>query len=175
MKNRKERKSVRLIKLTKGKATIVDDEDFEWLSQWKWQASKTRNGYYATRRDKGKHVRMHRVVLGIQEGMYGDHINRNGLDNRRKNLRVATRTQNRRNSRGQRNAISGYKGVTYFKQGRTNKPWRVRCDIGGVTKFFGYFATAHEAARIYNKIAKEAHGEFAYLNAVPDFTDKVHG
>ena len=87
----------------RGKYTVVDDEDYEWLNQWNWSAVSTwrKNGGYAMRRDNklGKSILMHRLILGVPEGVEVDHVNGNGLDNRRSNLRIASRTQAMANRR----------------------------------------------------------------------------
>ena len=103
------------IELTQGKFAIVDDGDFEWLNQHKWSAQKGRNTYYAIRgvRENGKHKRiyMHIEILGKKNGLQIDHMNGNGIDNRRTNLRHVTSRQNRQNLHI--NKSSKYPGV-YF-------------------------------------------------------------
>jgi len=103
---------------------MVDDEDYEYINRWKWYIFKGTNTFYATRtlpRVNGKHlnINMHRVILQTPDGMYVDHINGNGLDNRGVNLRNCTRSQNQHNRGKSRNNTSGYKGVswhTHFKK-----------------------------------------------------------
>ena len=108
---------------------------------------------------------MHRVVLQRVVGRpltrddIVDHINHNGLDNRRPNLRLATRSQNAANLGPYANNTSGYKGVD-FNRGK----WRARIREGGVRYFLGYFETAEDAARAYDTKAHELFGEFASLN-----------
>ncbi len=100
---------MRYINLTKGKRVIVDNEDFEWLSQWRWYYH---NLGYAVR---GKGIYMHKLINKTPDGFQTDHINRNKLDNRKKNLRTVNQTQNRYNIGLQKNNTSGYKGVIWNK------------------------------------------------------------
>ena len=98
------------IKLTQGKVALVDDGDFEWLSQWKWTY---KNGGYAYRSIGSKgHIFLHRAIMKSPKNLEIDHINGNGLDNRRSNLRFATHKQNIRNQQKQKNRTSKYKGVS---------------------------------------------------------------
>ena len=101
------------IKLTQGKYTLVDNEDFECLNQYKWCAHKTRGGLWTAEGYLGgkKLLKMHRIILGAKTGQEVDHINRNSLDNRRKNLRICTRRENLLNRRRFKNRKWGYKGV----------------------------------------------------------------
>ena len=104
---------MKYIPLTQGKLAIVDDEDFEWLSQWKWHFNRKK---YAARtiNHSGK-LYMHQVILNTPKGMLSDHRNGNGLDNRRKNLRACNVQQNKANSRLPKNNTSGFKGVYWEK------------------------------------------------------------
>lgn len=151
---------------------LIDDEDYERLSNWRWWSSvstRQRRVIYVYGQPAGPKVQgelMHRVVLGIPlrtRGFDIDHINGNGMDNRRANLRVATRAQNLANS-GPR-GVSGIKGVTWDKQ--TNR-WKAQITIGGKPMNLGRYAEQIDAARAYNTAAVEAWGEFAYLNPTPD-------
>lgn len=163
------------IQLSQDKQAIVSDEDFEFLMQWKWSAG----GRYVARSTKrgeieGKRriVLMHRAIMErmlggpIPEGMEVDHINRDRYDNRRANLRVVTRKQNAMN-RSPNKVSSGkasrFKGLSWF----CNK-WVVRIKIGGETVYLGRYTMEEEAARIYDKAAREAFGEFATLNFPDD-------
>lgn len=149
------------IPLTRGQYAIVDDADYEALSQHRWHAIKPAGTYYATRRNGAKHVYMHRAVLETTGPV--DHINGNGLDNRRDNLRPATTAQNQWNTEKQANNTSGYKGVTYDKRARK---WKAYIGVNGKRLHLGYFSTAEEAAIAYNDAASVAHGEFAYRNGI---------
>lgn len=147
---------VKYIQLTQDKQAIVDDEDYEWLSQWKWYYD---NGY-ARRTDK---TTMHRLVNKTPPGMDTDHINLNRSDNRKENLRTASRSQNIINQHKSVSNKSGYKGVSRLKRDIT-KCWRAFVYKNNKQHYLGYFATAKEAALAYDKAAFELHGEFAQLN-----------
>lgn len=155
----------RQIALTQGQVAIVDDEDYERISKFKWYAIKTSNGagFYAVRNSlKGEfptkqQVRMHRFVLGLVQGdgLEVDHIEPSAtLDNRRSNLRLATREQNMQNAR--RVGSSGYRGVT-----RSYGRWQAQIQINKKHTHLGRFDTPQEAHAAYCKAAKEHFGEFA--------------
>lgn len=142
---------MREIPLTQGRVALIDEADFDWLNQWKWHYDKG----YATR--TSKKIFMHRVIMRPPLGMVTDHINGNGLDNRRSNLRLATVTQNCQNARIRKDNTSFFKGVY-----RTNTDkWRARIQVGKKRLFLGDFSSAQEAAGVYITAALEFHGEFA--------------
>ena len=107
------------IQLSRGMVALVDDEDFDYLNQWKWCWSKSRGTYYALRRVGRKgvtHVSMHRLIMGNPEKKMVDHINHDGLDNQRSNLRICSTRENNLNLRGLRaNNSSGISGVSFNK------------------------------------------------------------
>lgn len=157
---------MKLICLTQNKFTQVDDEDYDFLNQFKWCAIKHRSGkYYAVRGGwidgKMKLIYMHRVIMNTPEWMLVDHIYHNGLDNRKSELRNCTHTQNQMNRRKQKNCSSKYFGVCWYK---INKEWGARIKINGKQKHIGFFKTEVEAAKAYNIFAKKYLGEFANLN-----------
>lgn len=159
------------IKLSQGKVALVDDEDFEYLNQWKWAAYKSKNSFYAGRAEmkngKCKTILMHRVILKITEKkIFIDHRDRNGLNNQRYNLREATHKQNQSNAAPLIGKISKYKGVTYNRDKGRKKRWVANIFPNGKTVHIGHFLTEEEAALAYNKKAIEIQGEFAYLNHV---------
>lgn len=161
------------IPLTKDRYAILDEIDSD-LAELKWyvQYHETGNGFYAQRQtrvavNKQRPQMMHDVVLArklgrpLLEHEESDHINHDTLDNRRSNLRVATREQNMQNRRKQSNNTSGYKGVSWHK---TRSRWQARIAANNKNYFLGFFDNAEEAARAYDTAAQEFHGEFAVLN-----------
>ena len=154
------------IPLTSGLFAKVDDEDFIELSKLKWFAHHgyaERNSILESGRKTT--ISMHRVILNTPVGMQTDHINHDTLDNRRKNLRVVTRTQNQMNSKMRNGNVAGFKGVSFGKE-RRGKKFRALITIGSKQTSIGYFHTAIEAARAYNEAAKKYYGEFALLNKI---------
>lgn len=157
------------IPLTQGKVVLVDIEDYNYLMQWKWCADKANEYglFYASRKilkeNKQTTLRMHIEIMKPSKGKEVDHINGNGLDNRRSNLRICTRSQNMMNSSHHRDNASGYKGVHWYKQ---TKKWQARIMKDYKQKHLGYFNTKQEAAIAYNETAKQYHGEFAKLNNI---------
>jgi hypothetical protein len=151
------------IPLTQGKFTLVDDEDYDYLNQWKWYYHEG----YAVRmapRPERQRIHMHRVILermGFKDFGDSDHINRSRADNRRHNLRPATRRQNQCNQSKRYDNTSGYTGVYWERQRRK---WRVQLGLNGRTKHIGRFDDKKEAARAYDMAAIIHHGEFAQLN-----------
>jgi len=157
----------RRIPLTQGKYAIVDPEDYERLAKYKWFAIRYERGYYAVRaardsKGRQRNVRMHREIMGEPKGKIIDHINHNGLDNRKANLRFVTRQQNSWNKRKQRGGCSSkYKGVTWSK--RSGK-WQTRITYNGKSILIGYFDDEQAAAEAYDGKAAELYGEYAVLN-----------
>jgi hypothetical protein len=156
------------IELVNGKGyALVDDEDHYRLSQYNWHLN---NGYaYRNRKRKlmgikSIQVSMHREVLGLQrgDGKQCDHINGDRLDNRRRNLRIATRQQNlwNRTAKGQ-GYSSDYKGVTWIKK---EKKWKGTITKNGKQYFLGKFGDETDAARAYDAAARELFGAYASLN-----------
>jgi hypothetical protein len=161
------------IPLTQGREALVDDCDYEYLMQWKWCASKEGSIFYAVSgcSSEGTLKRMHRVVaarMGFSSSSMADHINRNGLDNQRENLRPATKVENGRNRGPIENSKSGYKGVSW----RADRArWRVNIRVNDKQVHLGYFDDKVEAAKAYNAAAKKHFGEFAWLNPTPGEKD----
>lgn len=157
------------IKLTQGKYAIVDDEDYEMimsLSPWyvlkKTKKSKTnyavRNTFSEEKYGKRQSIRMHRLIMKCPPDKTVDHINGNGLDNRKENLRICNSEENLCNRKKQSgNYTSKYKGVFYQK---SNNRWISKCS----KTYIGCFKTEYEAAKAYDEKAKEIHREFALLN-----------
>ncbi len=155
-------KEIPLRPLKQKKVALVDDEDFEELSRYKWYVAGGWNTFYARRSAslQDKSVLMHRLIMQTPEGMQTDHKNGDGLDNRRENLRVCTRSQNRMNSGRQANNTSGYKGVNLEK---SVGKWRARIMVSGKHKSLGLFTTKEEAYAAYCVACVKFHGEFAVL------------
>jgi hypothetical protein len=147
----------KIITLTKGKFAIVDDEDFEELSKYKWFITKV----YASRHSDGRIVYMHREIMHTSEGMETDHINGDVLDNRRSNLRICTRKENARNIKRISSNTSGYKGVHWDK---VNKKWRAQIQVDEKMKHIGRFESLLDAINAYDRAAIKFFGEFASTN-----------
>lgn len=141
----------------KGKVALVDNEDKRWLSMWSWYLHS--NGYAAAR-IKGKIRRMHELLIYKFPDYWIDHTNGNPLDNRKENLRLATKSQNGANSKS-RGGTSKYKGVYWHK---ANKKWCANIRVNHKKHNLGSFADEIEAAKAYDEAAKEHFGEFARLN-----------
>lgn len=156
------------IPLTQGQFAIVDDEDFDWLNQWKWCA-KYASGQrrpYAFRRESGRGIYMHRLVAQTADGEFTDHRNLCTLDNRRCNLRRVTHQQNMQNKL----CVGGkskFKGVSRSHK-RLSRPWRARIYCNGVEHRLGRFPTELQAAIAYDEAARRLHGEFARTNFGPN-------
>lgn len=162
----------KIIKLTHGQETSVDDKNYEYLSQWVWSAQKHRDGdFYASRKEtiNGKRFTylMHREILGctLGDGKIVDHINRNKLCNEEYNLRICTRAQNASNRGAQVNNVTNIKGVKLEEDGK----WVARLlkrfpDKNKTIYHLGRYTNRYEAAAAYDIKAKEIQGEFALLN-----------
>jgi hypothetical protein len=150
------------IQLTKGMFAIVDDDDYERLSQHKWRVSGRYAGRWLDKKNEQVSL-MHREIAQPPSGMVVDHINGDGLDNRKTNLRVCTHSQNLMNSVKHCKSSSRFKGVTFRKN---RQHWNVRVRFQGKCIEVGSFDDEIEAARAYNAAAIKYHGEFARLNSL---------
>jgi len=156
---------MKTINLTREKIALVDDVDHDELNRNSWSYSNTG---YAQRgfkiKGKSRTVLMHRQILNAPSGIEVDHINGNRLDNRRSNLRFATRGENIFNQRKRlRKTTSQYKGV-YWNKG--DSMWMARIQAKGNCIYLGNFRSEQEAALAYNTAATKYHGEYANLNII---------
>lgn len=157
---------MRVIFLTQGQHTVVDDAVFEWASQHEWHVKKTDCTFYAARTirlpDGKQSVSfLHREIMKADKGVEVDHRDGNGLNNRGSNLRLCSGVENSQNRSMRRDNASGYKGVSLHK--RAGK-WQAQLQIAGQYKYLGLFDQAIDAACAYDTAALAAFGEFARLN-----------
>ena len=156
--------AVRRIPLTHGQFALVDAADYYRLAKFQWYANgPTKTKFYAVRKCDGKNVKMHRVVMNAPDHLFVDHIDHNGLNNTRTNLRLCTHAQNIYNQPS-RKGTSKFKGIS---RQRHEKNWTARIHANNKTCHLGTFASEIDAARAYDKKAAELHGEFACLNFPP--------
>jgi hypothetical protein len=148
------------IPLTQGLFALVDPEDFDELSKYKWYAARNRRCFYACRRENGKVVYMHRQIMKPPPGMDVDHINLQGLDSRKRNMRTCTRAQNGYNHRPLWGG-TGFRGVRYVER---NGKYEAFLRHRGKEILSGEFDDPIEAARARDKLAREVQGEYAWLN-----------
>lgn len=153
--------SIRLIPLTQGQFAIVDAADFEYLNKWKWCAHKRPNMFYVVRNEIDRTIYMHRQIMSDPKELQVDHINGNGLDNRRENLRLASSIQNSFNRGKTSQNTSGFKGVTWNKE---RKKWLARIYAGENFIFLGWHLSKEAAAKAYDNAALKYHGEFSRVN-----------
>lgn len=147
-----------------GKTVLLDDEDVEKVIGYSWHAAKgdqRRENWYAQSQSTGRTIYMHRLILDAPPGMVVDHKNRNGLDNRRQNIRLCTPRQNNTHRIVERSS-SGFRGVHPCV--RSQHRWRVMIEVDGHVYRCTGFLTPELAARAYDALAKVFHGEFAVLN-----------
>ncbi len=153
---------MKIIQLSKGATTVVDDSDFESLSDFKWHLTNTGRAGRIARTNGKKHngkkhtVLMHRQILNAGPGEQVDHKNMNPLDNRRDNLRLCSFNENQWNRRKYSNNSTGAKGVA----SRGNR-FRARIQVYGKSIFLGSFVSLELAQEAYAKAASKYHGEFA--------------
>jgi len=158
-------KEIQLSKNGKNKGkyvALVDDEDFEILNKFNWYVIKHRNTFYATRQIRNNKnqttIRIHWDIMGDK---FIDHIDRNGLNNQKSNLRICTNQQNQMNRKPNKNCTSKYKGV-YINKLKTM--WIAVISLNNKHKYLGSFKLEIDAAKAYDNKAEELFGEFANLN-----------
>jgi hypothetical protein len=144
-------------KYGKGKFAEVDDEDYEWLSKYKWYWNR---GYAATYY-QGKRFKMHRLIMNAAPGVEIDHKDRDKLNCQKSNLRICTTTQNNQNGTLRKDNTSGYKGVSLD---RSTGHWRALMYASGNAFFAGQYKDKRHAALCYDLWATDLHGEFASTN-----------
>jgi hypothetical protein len=143
---------------------LVDDEDAARVASFRWQARLQGNIWYAVRTvDGGRHTKqaMHRLLLCAPRGSQVDHVNGNGLDNRRSNLRYCTNGQNQQNRHHARNNTSGFRGVTWNK---ASQKWQAGIKYEGKSIHLGLHDNREDAARAYDIMARQIFGSFAHPN-----------
>lgn len=151
------------IELTQGKVALVDDADFERVSAFKWyayQSLRVPSLWYATRGGKDR-LSLHRFILPTPKGFVVDHIDGDGLNCQRKNLRACTVKENMRNQRPHRDSTSPYKGIWRIAGAAT---WAVQIWNGRKRNYVGSFRDPAEAAKVYDFVARQVFGPFARLN-----------
>jgi hypothetical protein len=163
----------RRIYLGEGKFTILDPQDFYLFNNFHWCVNGRDEQFYAVRNivtahGKTKLVRLHREILKPPKGLVVDHRNGNTLDNRRDNLRLATKAQNMQNRRKRKNTSSRFIGVSFDKN---YKKWVTQIVYQGNKKWLGRFDSEIEAAKVYDNAAKKYHGDFARLNFPGDIAE----
>lgn len=155
------------IALTQGYFAVVNNRDYDFLMQWNWVADKRKNVVYATRNqtvatNKTKKIYMHRVILGLTDRKtHVDHIDGNGLNNRRSNIRECTHVQNCMNKGVSKANTSGVRGICWSKK---DKRWRVRIGHNGKDIGVGYFRSLEQARNARIKAETELYGEFSFFN-----------
>jgi len=158
--------NVAYVPLTQGYEAIIDASDATLVGQYNWQIKHCLNTKYASRvvcigGGKTTSQAMHRLITNADDDDKIDHVNSDGLDNRRANLRPATHAQNQFNRRNLTKSFSGVRGVDYMKSARK---WRARITVGGKSKFLGLFDNKECAKKAYQSAAKELHGDFARID-----------
>lgn len=147
---------------------LVDDEDYEELCKHTWYLSKqgyASRSFWIPKRKTNGTIYMHRQILGTSTGLDTEHIDQNKLNNRKANLRTATRSENMANLKA-RGGLSKFKGVSRYNRKNMKKPWVAYIKVNYKMYYFGYYTTEVEAAHVYNQVAEQIFGEFAYLNEI---------
>lgn len=161
-------KPTKRIPLSRGLFAIVDADDYEFLMQWKWYAKVGPRSVYAWRDQYlpgGKRIKifMHRVILETPAGMGTDHVDCDGLNNTRGNLRSVTRSQNQMNRRPNLGGTSPFKGVC-LDTSTPRKPWRARIEVNGRTIRLGNFSREDDAGAAYAAAAVKYFGGYARVS-----------
>ena len=141
--------------------TLVDDDDYDNLIKIPWYLNQGKYAYFVS---GNKAVFMHRCIMNAPEGSVIDHIDGNGLNNQKSNLRICTQVENGANRAMNKNNKSGYKGVSHLGR-NLRKPWRANLRFNGRVKNLGNYETAELAAAAYDKAVKEHLDEHAFTNS----------
>lgn len=159
------------IPLTRGYVALVDDDDYERVSVYKWHVDSRgmrQNTVYATRAlpapDRKKSQQLHRLIMNAPADLDVDHIDGNGLNCQKSNMRLATAAQNSHNRKKNRNNTSGYKGVHWVE---SRKKWRSEIKIQNKKISLGNFSDVLDAAKAYQDAAIKYHGDFARFDVAP--------
>lgn len=152
--------NIAFIPLTQGLEAIIDIDDVHLVEGRNWFAHRDHYTFYAKttkKGDKNVKLRLHNEIMLPPEGFFVDHINGSGLDNRRSNLRLATITENNRNTRLLKSNTSGLKGASWSKR---DKKWKASIKVNKVTIYLGYFSTKEAAHEAYRRASLKYHGNF---------------
>lgn len=147
------------IPLTRGLVATIDDEDFPLVSQHNWYAHRAKNGRWYARSNKKPMIFMHRLILNASSSVQVDHVDNDGLNNRRSNLRTATQSQNNANIGPKR--LRKTKGTYLDKRCGS---WRAEITVNSCHYYLGSYKTESEAAIAYDRAARKYFGEYARLN-----------
>ena len=164
--------------LTKGYSTVIDKEDYPLVAGFKWYATENHSGkVYAARngiKDNGKYglIYMHRVISGAERGQYVDHIDGDGLNNTKANMRLCSNSENLRNRGMPSNNSSGFKGVYWHKE---RCKWRAEIRVNGKPKHLGYFSDAEDAHKAYCDAGIELHGDYFNSGRVAELDNLENG
>lgn len=156
---------MREIPLTQGQVALVDDEDLELVNKYKWSCRPGKRTFYAqaATRIKGRNycVKMHRVIMHVPTSQQVDHIDGDGLNNQKSNLRLCNNSENAMNRRKRLNTSSKYKGVSWWT---ARQRWVADIWLSGKNVRLGTFQQEIEAARVYDAAARIHFGQFAKTN-----------
>jgi hypothetical protein len=162
---------MRELVLSNGLITLVDEEDFYWLNQWRWHALVIKNKTYAIRSRKNNHLGLssraylHRIIMRIEDpNIIIDHKDGDCLNNQKLNLRCCSKAENNRNTSSHKDSVSSYLGVTFNTEKHREKRWQAQLQHDGKRILSKRFLTEEEAAKAYDSCAKKTFGEFANLN-----------
>jgi len=161
------------IPLSQGKFAKVDPEDYIWLSQFRWCCKQSPDTCYAVRhvqvaKGRTKRIYMHRLIMNTPDHLVCDHINHNGFDNRKRNLRNCTTGENNANRRSSPGSSSRYLGVSWDKR---RSIWVAHIKAKGKDRYLGSFDVEADAARAYDAAAWALHGVYANLNFPENYPD----